>query len=214
MRNKICVLITVIAASCVAQADTVFSSQSAWDASVSGITTVNFEGIVGVDSYSDVTPSTAVGGVTFAVGPDAPSGAALFIIGDDFYGFGQAVVSEQSASGTLDLQVTLPSSVTAVGFTYFEDPGTYTITLSDGTSSTETATSTPQELFYGVTAPGGISSFDITIPDSLGTESINLASLSYATANPSAVPEPSSLLFTGGMLLGFIGLVARRKDPK
>ena len=53
MKNKLCVAaVFIAAASCVAQADTIYTSQAAFDAAVSGVTSVNFEGIVGTDSYA------------------------------------------------------------------------------------------------------------------------------------------------------------------
>src|SRR5579863_3167712 len=122
MRKLLCVGIVMVAASCVAQAYVFYNDYSTWSTNVSGITTVNFEGIAGVNSFANVTPGTTVGGVTFAIGPAAPSGSALFVIGDNFYGYGYAVIASQAASGTLDLQVTMPSPVTAVGFDYIVGP--------------------------------------------------------------------------------------------
>ena len=45
MRKVLCVVIALVATSCIAQADTVYTSQAAWDAAVSGVTTITFEGI-------------------------------------------------------------------------------------------------------------------------------------------------------------------------
>jgi hypothetical protein len=69
-------------------------------------------------------------------------------------------------------------------------------------------------LFFGVTDPGGISSVDITQAYSLASESVNMKDFSYATANPATVPEPSSLLFSSVVVVGMIGLVRRRRQPK
>jgi hypothetical protein len=214
MKKKLCVAIGVFVVASIAHADTVYTSESAWAAAVSGITTVNFEGLVGASSASALggtPPSTTVGGVTFADGPSAPAGAALFLIGDNFYGFGVATISAQVGTGdTDDLEITLPSSATAVAFDYFLSPGTYTVTLSDGTMETISPTSNPTSGFFGVTDPGGITSLDITDPSSLAALSINVSDFSYATANPvAATPEPrSSILLVA--LLGAFGLMMQR----
>jgi hypothetical protein len=219
MKTKLCVAIGVFAAASIAHADTIYTSESAWAAAVSGITTVNFEGIVSSTAtspdptgYEDVTPSLAVGGVTFALGPSAPAGAALFVIGDAYYGFGVATISAQAGSGTDDLQITLPSSATAIAFDYFLDPATYTVTLSDGATTMLTPSDTPTSGFLGVTAPGGITSLDITSTISLSALSINVSDASYATANPVATPEPRSAILLVALLA--FGLVMRRRLAK
>jgi hypothetical protein len=229
MRKVLCVVIALVATSCIAQADTVYTSQAAWNAAVSGATTINFEGIAnasctpatrpvcGFVGYGGTPPSTSVGGVTFGVGPASPSGL-LFVIGDSYYGYGFATLSSQDpgtgSKPTNDLLVTLPSPVTALAFDYLVDPGTVTITLSDGVVQTQTAASTPTTLFFGITDPGGFTSVDLTEPFSSAAESINMKDFSYATANPATVPEPSSLLFSSVVVVGMIGLVRRRRQPK
>jgi hypothetical protein len=204
----------LFAATCIAQADTVYTNQSAWDAAVSGVSTINFEGIAPANSYTNQTPSFVQGGDTFAIGPSAPAGAVLFVIGDNLYGYGYSVVASQAASGTPDLEVTLPSAVTALAFDYLVGPGTLTITGSDGLDQTESPTGVGNNfLFFGVTSPGGISSVDITLPYSLATEGVNMRDFSYATANPATVPEPSSLLVSSALLAGLIAIVRRRRQP-
>jgi hypothetical protein len=58
MRKVLCVVIALVATSCIAQADTVYTSQSAWNAAVSGSTTINFEGIASPSSYVNETPAS------------------------------------------------------------------------------------------------------------------------------------------------------------
>ena len=208
MRNLLFGVIVLLSVSCVAQADVVYDSQAAWAASVSGITTINFEGIAPVDGYLNVTPATVVGGVTFGVGPASLPGASLWVMGDNFYYPGYAVVSSQAAEGTLDLLVTLPSAATAVGFNYIVGPGTMTVSLPDGTSVVLNPSGAGNNFgFFGVTAPGGITSVDITEPYTLSSEAINMADFSYGSAT---VPEPSALLLLGTMMAG-VGILCRRR---
>ena len=229
MRKLLCVVVALVATSCIAQADTVYTSQAAWDAAVSGVTTITFEGIAdptctpattpacGFVGYGGTPPSTSVGGVTFGVGPASPSGL-LFVIGDSYYGNGFATLSSQDpgtgSNPTNDLLITLPSPVTALAFDYLVDPGTVTITLSDGNVQTQTAASTPTSLFFGITDAGGFTSVDLTEPFSLAAASINLKDFSYATANPATVPEPSSLLFSSVVVAGMLVLMRRRRQSK
>jgi len=206
MKQELFVAIAVLAASSIAHADTIYTSESAWAAAVSGITTVNFEGIAPVNSYQAYSGSTVVGGLTFS------TDGALFVIGDNFYGFGVATLSGQGpgTSNTDHLSVTLPTAVTAIGFDFIVDPGTVTVTLSDGVTDQLTAANSPSTLFFGVTAVSGITSVDISEPYSLAAASLNLSDFSYATANPVATPEPrSSILLVA--LLGAFGLVMHRR---
>jgi hypothetical protein len=207
-------VIAVIAASCgVAQADVMYTSQASWNGAVSGATTINFEGIVPPSGFQSYAGSTTVGGVQFGIGPASPSGL-LFVIGDNFYGFGVATVSSQDpgtgVNPTNDLLITLPNPVTALAFNFIVDPGNVTITLSDGTVQSLTAANTPTSLFFGVTASGGISSVDITEPFSAAAESINLSDFSYGSATFAPTPEPGAFLLFGTVLAVCLGKIARR----
>lgn len=212
MRNLLCGLI-VLLASGVGQAGTVYTGAAAWNAAVTGVTTINFEGIApdGVYVYYGSGPgaSVAVGGVSFAVGPASPDGM-LFVSGDNTY-YPMASVNSQRPTTTgapNDLLITLPSAVTAVAFDFGDFNGqTATITLSGGTFYTETAAPYGTTAFFGVTAPGGITSVDITEPAAGYT--INVTDFSYGTA--ATAPEPSSLLLFGAGLAGVAGILRRRR---
>jgi hypothetical protein len=170
---------------------------------------VDFEGIVSAGSWayvgSGAGANTTVGGVNFAIGPF--SNGYLFIIGDDVYYPGTAVISSQESTTAFnDLLITLPDPVTALGF-YFGDfyGDTATITLSDGTVQLQTALFMPYLGFFGVTAPGGVSQVDITTPDT----AMNVSDVLYG----SIVPEPAAAILSG-MGIALIGVLLRRRRPK
>jgi hypothetical protein len=215
MRKLFCVMTVLVVASGVAQADVYYNSQVAWNASVPGATTINFEGIAasgGNVSYGYGPGSfTNVGGVTFAVGP-AGTDNILFVVGDNVY-YPVSAITPQATSiigPPNDLMITLPSSVTAVGFNFgsiFVGDNA-TITLSDGSVQTVAVPASPGLAFFGAVAPGGITSVDITLPaDTFG---LGMTDFSYGTA-AAATPEPSFVILLGVGLAGVIGIVRRRQ---
>ncbi len=230
MRNLFCAGIVLVAASCAAQAGsaTFYSDLASWDAAVSGVTTITFEGLVsptgtpGVPVPSSGTaldpsgngyagiPNITLDGVTFGLGVDSPNGA-LFIIGDAYYSAGVATVSAQgdSVDGQNDLLITLSTPSTAVAFDFNVDPGTVTVTLDDGSTEALNAASTPTGFFVGATNAAGIASVDIKepYPVDMSAQSINLSDFSFATAD---TPEPASLLLFGSGLLG-VAIAARKR---
>jgi hypothetical protein len=189
--------------------DVLYNDPAIWSAAVTGVTNVNLEGIVPPSSYAYVGrgagANTTVDGVNFAIGPS--SNGYLWIIGDDFYYPGTAVItSQESTTPFNDLLITLPDAVTALGF-YFGDAygDTATITLSDGTVQLQTALAGPYLGFFGVTAPGGVTQVDITTPDVV----MNVSDVSYG----SSVPEPIAPILSG-MGIALIGVLLRRRRPK
>lgn len=213
MRKLIAAAVVLVAASCAAQADVFYNNSTAWNAAVPGATTINFEGIVpDPPNYlviGGAGSSTVVGGVNFAVGP-AGTNNLFFIVGDNFY-YPSAAITPQitvlDGAPPNDLLITLPQPVTALGFDFggiFVGDNA-TITLSDGAVQTVAAPASPGLAFFGVTAPGGLTSVDITLPsDSYG---IGVTDFSYE----SATPEPSFYSALGVGLAAMIGIVRRRR---
>jgi len=223
MRNLLYGLI-VLLANGIAQAGTVYTSAADWNAAVTGVTTINFEGIVNSANQNCGSEclvygfgpgvGTAVGGVTFDVGP-VGANDIFFILGDGSQ-YPVSVVSVQPTSGGADLLITSPSAVTALAFDFGSlfVGDTATITLSDGSVQTVAAPASPDLTFFGVTAPGGISSVDITLPtsaDVLDVYGLDMSDFSYGTADTGTVPEPSSLLLFGAGLAGVAGMLRRRR---
>jgi hypothetical protein len=218
LRNLTIVAVLIGLGSLAARADNFYSNEAAWASALSSSpTTINFEGIApnGGLEYYGVGPgsSTNVGGVNFAVGP-AGTETVFFLFGDGCcYGYTMSAISMQTESFDYpeDLLITPSASVTALGFDFGTLGGgnTATITLSDGSVQTVTdVVANPNFQFFGVTAPGGITSVDITVS---GTAGLDLADFSYGTANGSSpVPEPGTMLLLGSGLLGLAGVVRRK----
>jgi hypothetical protein len=202
-----------------ARADSFYNSETAWTAALSGSpTTINFEGIVPPNSSyffgSGPGASIVVGGVTFAIGPSDPF-AALLVFGDNFYSYPVASLSDQSNSSTgppVELLITLPSSVTALGFDFggLKAAGIATITLSDGSVETAGAPVPPGLAFFGVTGSAGITSVKITLP--VSTMGFDMTDFSYVPAT-SPVPEPSGLLLIGTGLAALVRMARRKIAP-
>ncbi len=196
-----------------ASADTFYTSQAAWAAAASGVSTLNFEGLASDGSFTflgtGAGAGTTVSGVTFAVG--ALSNGNAFIIGKNFYYPGvSAFSSQESTTGTDDLLITLPSAVTAVGLDYGAVAAfAVTFTLSDGSTIVETAGGAPSLSFLGETSSVGITSVDIKGADS-STNGINITDFSKGTAGAAAVPEPEAWVLLATILL-CLGVGIRRR---
>jgi hypothetical protein len=206
------VALAIMLSSCAARADTSYASESDWLAALSGSPTmIDFEGLGPLVVGSGPGTNTFIGGLTFAIGP-AGAGNQMTL---DTAGthFPQASITVQPPSGTpADLLVTLDfGAATALGFDFSSlSADVATITLSDGTVFSDSLPASTLE-FFGVTAPGGVDSVDITLAP--GTSGVVMTDFSSGVAgqeSTSVTPEPSSFLLLGSGLLGIAGLLKRR----
>jgi hypothetical protein len=210
MRKLFFIPLLLIAAGGAGRADVFYDDLGSWEAAANSVTSVDFESSVppGSDSIIGAGAGTniTVGGINFAVGPS--SDGSLFLVGDNILYPGAVIASAYSSTPVNDLLITLPSPVTALGFTFGDFYGdTATITLSDGAVAYPTANAYvvyPSLGFFGVTGSTGITSVDITTPDPI----MNVGSVYTGMA---AAPEPAYFA-EGGLLLAFItGLALRRR---
>jgi len=148
--------------------------------------------------------SVVYDGVTFSQSA-AYGDTNLFLIGSQFTGGFPPVLSSQvGAQGTANILVSLPSVVQSltIWFGTF-DRSPVTFTLSNGHSSTLTATGSGYITFDTFTSNEWFNSVLLTTTDN----GLNIGSISYETA---AVPEPASwMLMIGGF--GAIGAAMRRR---
>jgi hypothetical protein len=219
MRNRIrslfCAGIVLATAAGVARADTTYTDYATFAAAASGLTTLNFNSVAPADPLGNVNIPTSLtlNSATFSAGPNG-SDNLLFVLGADAFGFGVPAFSAESegtnANPFNDLLITFASAQTAVGFDFIVSPGTVTITLSDGTVVTvANPNNPPTPTFFGVTGSTGITSIDISTPESLASLSMNVTDVFFTPA-VSAVPEPSSLALLATGLLG-VGGALRKK---
>ena len=194
-----------------------YSDRTAWEAAVTGLTTVDFQGIVANSSFANATPSTTIGGVNFALGGD--SNGLLFLLGDNYYYPSSVLSTQQSSTGVQSLVITLPGLFGAIGV----DFGTFapaTVNFSDATpgqgggSGIDVNTPDyPSMIFFGYVADVGddpIGAFKMTMAGSAQSE-INIDNLSFANVPLRGVPEPVTLSLFGAGIAGVVALRRRRK---
>ncbi|MGG7568589.1 PEP-CTERM sorting domain-containing protein [Rhodovulum sp. DZ06] len=214
----------VMSAGQAAAAAVTYSDRAAFDAAVSGATTVDFEGLAGSD-YVLYGETLAVGDAAFTESsrlypaPEAPIGN-LFVFDPayaaGFYGTAgltSAFLNQNTGDGA-PVVVSFASRVTAVGVdlgTLSAGAGPVQITLGSGESfvfaAPEVGFSSSALSFFGVVSETGFSSISFYDPG----QHLALDDLSYAASagTPAAdVPAPAAAPL---LLLGLGGLVALRR---
>jgi len=214
-RGQLLGSLALVAASLVAPSASalIYTSEAAYAAATSGLTTVDFNGIAAPGGFVGYGGGPlSLSGVTFST----PSGS-MFVIDPAYYGSSYAgggfLNSDYSSTGVNTVNATLPSAATAVGLNFgglFSGPVTFAFTLSDGSAFSY---STPHSItgdsslgFFGVTSPVPITSIAISMPDSPSYNAID--NFSFGTA----VPDGGSALALMGVGVGLVGFAARRRQ--
>jgi hypothetical protein len=212
MKHASWVALVLMAATCIARADTIYTSQAAWAAAVSGYTAVTFNAAAPNPNNSYYYPSGyTVGGLSFTGSPPDPYNS-IYGLGANFLHLGVSTIAvEGHGIGDTDLLITLPGT-TALGLDFDVWPGTLTITLSDGTTQTIVAAGTPTVDFFGVTSTADITSVNFDEPYNPGINGVVAVSeFDYVPADPAGgVPEPNSLLLVFTGLAGCAGVLRSR----
>jgi hypothetical protein len=212
MRRRVCVLTGVIALllPAAARASVItFSSEAAFLAATTGLTTLNFEGIApdgGQVAY--FAGPTVIGGVTFQTNSPTSDGF-LFTVGDNQYYPGNSVFSaQQSSTGTESVRITFGAPVTAFAM----DLGSFNVTsvqpvnvaLSNGDNAVAGAGPFDTLPFFGLTSSTPFISVVLSGNSAALGRVINIDDVKFGAA---VVPEPATLSL---LFLAVAGAGARR----
>lgn len=195
---------------------TVFTSRGAFNAATSALTTVDFNNTAGA-SDTDVLHggNYSLAGVSFA-----NTGGHIFTVGlgdgfsaGTFYG-NDYLEWEHGLPNTLT--VTLPSSVTAMGFDFAELRGGSTtpddvFTIQIGANTYVANTVNGAAAFFGVTQSTPFTQFTITDLEANGLQFFpTIDNLTFGAAG-TVVPEPASLAL---LATGAWGVLRRQRKAR
>jgi hypothetical protein len=220
MRMKACMflLLNLLILRHASASITSFSSQAAFDAATSGMTTINFGTAAPPPSGGTTVYPTGLtlSGVTFT----SPAGGTLATISQTYccptYARGYDTLDGYPAG----IDVALPSGETAFGFLLFTvDLGNLNGTNQDkvdvtlgGKTFTVTTATAPTAIFVGFVSTSSISTISI-IPETstdVGTDIMNVA---FGNGVPSnTMPEPATVWLLAGSLLSIPFLTTARRS--
>ncbi|HEV2416574.1 MAG TPA: hypothetical protein VGX94_02110 [Terriglobia bacterium] len=214
MRNRSCYVLLLLAIFCsiatLRASDMLYTSASAFDAATHGDQLVTFAAPSSTTftSYSPTYTDPVTGtGFTIAAG-------AINVTGKDYYGTGTypedfLIEASNAIAVTNLLTVTPPAGDSAIAFDIgsFFSPGSFLVTLSDGTAYTISAPGFSNLGFFGFTSTSGISSISFATAIN---QSFVMGDATIGQAG--ATPEPASvvLFVSGAMLLLLMGFFHKR----
>jgi len=211
---------TAMLISATAQAQSIYTSASAFDAAAAASGTVSETTSFGLPYTDGNGVPTVVSGVTLidgnTVGVNANQVAKS---GDGFAAFTNGYTGDVLYNTTARETITFASSLSALGFDIAPDLGlaaelglpnnaSITVTLSNGQSQTYSIDGfdAGDSVFFGVTGLGGIDSLTISVS---GVDGFGNAVSGFAFGDIFDVPEPMSLVMLGSGVLA-LGLARRR----
>jgi hypothetical protein len=180
-----------------------YTSQAAFNAASTNLTSVNFNGLAPVGGFTYYGDSLTVGALNFS----GTGGFRLFVIDPGFappswsYNSGNQVLTDNFGVpffGGSGLTTFFPAGTTAASLLIGDfSSTTATITLSTGDVFTVPITGQPNLDFYGFTSTTPITSINLT--DLIGAPVID--TVQYGQA----VPEPTSLALLGIGAVSMVG---------
>ncbi len=179
-----------------------YSDRSAWLGSVSGVTTIDFNSLIGQEFAS-----LSVGPVTFDV-PGSSRSDALWVSNPGSYtGLGIALVGNYSPTA---IRATFSPSTVGVGVDVYNltqnDNISVTVTTNTGNYNWLVPVTVGSPSFFGLTAAGGYISA-ITFTPSVSWVGID----NFSYAGSASVPLPPSMLLLAPGLVGLAGIRRRFK---